>query len=170
MPPARFTDPELQALYDYLAPAQRTRTAGAASAEAIAAREGLNLTTELAALRRPAPARPAHTPRHQTRPAQHSHVLALLRAHAPRMRATTLQTKAAAWAQLRMCPHETGAWIKALGVDGAATAAACRRLGIGLPAMDITLDGQTAARRLRGGETPTAIHARAATLGITLPG
>ncbi|MEW2434394.1 hypothetical protein AB0952_09460 [Streptomyces caniferus] len=169
MSPARYTDPELQAIYDYLAPAEQPR---AASAEAIAAREGLDLGAELASVRRhPVPApRPARTGRRHNLRALQDHIYGVLRARAPRMRPSVLRAQAAAWAELRMWPHETEAWIKALGAEGAATAAACRRLHIALPALDIVLDGQTTARRLRGGETPTAVHARAAALGITLPG
>ncbi|MEU4038538.1 hypothetical protein [Streptomyces collinus] len=46
----RFTDPALQAAYDYLAPADTGAPAN--TAEAIAAREGLNLAADLAAVRR----------------------------------------------------------------------------------------------------------------------
>ncbi|MFE2094950.1 hypothetical protein [Streptomyces sp. NPDC059460] len=97
------------------------------------------------------------------------HAYGVLRARAPRMRAAVLRAQAAAWAELRMWPHETEAWIHALGADGAPVAAACLRLGIGLAAMDIVLDGQSTSRRLRGGETPTSVQARAAALGIPLP-
>ncbi|MFD3422139.1 hypothetical protein [Streptomyces decoyicus] len=170
MSAAHYTDPELQAVYDYLAPAGKQR---AVSAEAIAAHEGLDLTAELAAVRRRRPLprpRPLPPRRRPDSRALQDRVAGILRARAPRMRASALRAQAAAWADLRMWPHETEAWIEALGSDGAATAAACRRLGIGLPAMDIVLDGQSAARRLRGGETATAVHARAAALGIALPG
>ncbi|MFJ8677334.1 hypothetical protein [Streptomyces sp. NPDC093589] len=169
---ARYTDPELQALYDYLAPTEQPR---AVSAEAIAAREGLNLAAELAALRR-RPASPARqlrqvrTGAYRGQRALQDHVFSLLRARATRVRPAVLRAQAASWAELRIWPHEAEAWIAALGADGAANASACLRVGIGLPAMDIVLDGQSIARRLRGGETPTAVHARAAALGIILPG
>ncbi|MFF8729530.1 hypothetical protein ACF073_24000 [Streptomyces sp. NPDC015171] len=47
---ARFTDPELQAIYVFLAPADTG--APTDTAEAIAAREGLDLAADLAAARR----------------------------------------------------------------------------------------------------------------------
>ncbi|MCX4826018.1 hypothetical protein OG883_40810 [Streptomyces sp. NBC_01142] len=97
------------------------------------------------------------------------HILRALRAGSPRTRTSVLRAQAAAWARLGTWPQETEAWIRALGADGTGLAATCRRLGVGLAAMDIMLDGQYASRRLRGGESVTAVQARAAALGITLP-
>ncbi|MFE7332454.1 hypothetical protein ACFU8W_47970 [Streptomyces sp. NPDC057565] len=153
MSPASFNDPELQAIYTYLAPGGSTGRQAAANAEAIAACEGLDLGADLSAARRRAP-EPTCSVRRSSRRTLQDHAYGILRA------------QAAAWADLRMWRHETEAWIHALGADGAPVAAACLRLGIGLMVMDIVLDGQSTSRRLRGGDTPTSVQARAAALGI----
>ncbi|MGW3660332.1 hypothetical protein ACWD6R_33900 [Streptomyces sp. NPDC005151] len=134
MPAARFNDPELQAIYDYFAPVEEP---SAASTETLAAREGLDLAADLAAVRRrmPSPSRPTHPGRRTDRRSLQDHIFGILRARAPRMRAVVVRAQAAAWADLRMWPHETEAWIRALGADGATIAAACRRLDIGLAAV-----------------------------------
>ncbi|MDN3272501.1 hypothetical protein [Streptomyces sp. MA15] len=57
--------------------------------------------------------------------------------------------------------------MRALGVDGAAAARACRAFGIGPAALDV-LDGRQVRRLLREGTTDTALLALAAERGIDL--
>lgn len=169
MPDARFTDPALQAIYTYLAPA-----AGApdrvASAEAIAAHEGLDLAGDLAAVRR----RTARTHRssrsrgRDDRRTRESQALTVLRRRAGHLRGEQLRGRAQAWARMGLWPTALDAWIDALGVDGAAVASACLKAGITLSAMDTVLDGARVKQRLRGGESVTAVLARAAACGRSL--
>ncbi|KUN75565.1 hypothetical protein [Streptomyces griseoruber] len=65
-------------------------------------------------------------------------------------------------------PAETEAWIRAVGVDGAAIARDCRTAGIALSAMNVLLDGMRVKHRLRGGEPAFAVLARAASSGRCL--
>ncbi|WP_430378166.1 hypothetical protein [Streptomyces sp. B1-3] len=171
---ARFTDPDpdLQAVYAYLAPADTSPAAD--SAEAVAAREGLNLADDLAAVRRraarlaPARRRTDGAARRGGRRSLQAVASTLLSGRAPHLRRAGLQARARAWAQLGLWPDEMEAWISAVGVDGAAIARACLDEGIALTAMDVVLDGGRVKSRLRGGETAASVRARAQRCGRSL--
>ncbi|MGW6958785.1 hypothetical protein [Streptomyces chartreusis] len=173
MPDARFTDPDLQAIYTYLAPPAGTPHR-AASAEAVADREGLDLAADLAAVRR----RTARTPRprrsgsprggRDDRRTLESQARTILRRRAGHLRGEQLRGRARAWAGVRLWPAEMEAWIDAVGVDGAVVASACLKAGIALSAMDVVLDGVRVRQRLRGGESAAAVLARAAACGRSL--
>ncbi|MFI1051787.1 hypothetical protein ACH4U3_39755 [Streptomyces griseoruber] len=173
MPRARFTDPELQVVYDCLAPTESG--APADTAETIAAREGLDLAADLAAARRRT-ARATTSrrrtgsggrPRDDRRSLEH-HAFTLLSRQAPHLRPSVLRARALAWAKVGLWPAETEAWIRAVGVDGAAIARDCRTAGIALSAMNVLLDGLRVKHRLRGGEPAFAVLARAASSGRCL--
>jgi hypothetical protein len=53
-------------------------------------------------------------------------------------------------------------------IDAAGTAATCRRFNVGLPALDIVIDGRHVRRRLRDGDSVTAVLAIASQRGIDL--
>jgi hypothetical protein len=169
---ARFTDPELQAVYDCLAPGRSG--APADTAEAIAAREGLNLAADLAAVRRrtaratAARRRADRSDRRGDGRTLESHAFTLLSHRAPHLRPFELRTRARAWARVGLWPGEMQAWIAALGVDGAAVARDCRTAGIALSAMGVVLDGMRVKHRLRGGESASSVLARAAACGRSL--
>ncbi|MGW1364995.1 hypothetical protein ACWCQP_47345 [Streptomyces chartreusis] len=169
MPDARFTDPDLQAIYTYLAPAADGPDQ-ADSAEAVADREGLDLAADLAAVRR----RTARTRRagrsrgRDDRRTLESQALTMLRRRAGYLRGERLRGRARAWAGVRLWPTEMEAWIDAVGVDGAHVASACLKTGIALSAMDVVLDGVRVRQRLRGGESAAAVLARAAACGRSL--
>ncbi|MFB7293644.1 hypothetical protein [Actinacidiphila glaucinigra] len=67
-----------------------------------------------------------------------------------------------------MWPREMEAWIRALGVDGAATAAVCARWGLAVASLEVVVDGRQVRRRLRDGEPVTAVLALAGQLGVDL--
>jgi hypothetical protein len=170
---ARFSDPELQAVYDCLALAESG--APADTAEAIAAREGLDLAADLAAARR----RIARTTpsrrrtdgggrRRDDRRSLERHAFTALSHEAGHLRPSDLRTRARAWAGLGLWPAEMEAWIRAVGVDGAAIARDCRTAAIALSAMNVLLDGMRVKHRLRGGEPAFAVLARAASSGRRL--
>ncbi|WP_405763941.1 hypothetical protein OHU34_43510 [Streptomyces sp. NBC_00080] len=170
---ARFTDTELQALYDCLAPAESGTPAD--TAEAIAAREGLDLADDLAAARRRT-AR-ATAARRRTDGGKHRrddrrslerHAFTLLSREATHLRPSALRDRARAWATVGLWPAEMEAWIRAVGVDGAAIARDCRTAGITLSAMNVLLDGMRVKHRLRGGEPAFAVLARATSSGHCL--
>ncbi|WP_326581886.1 hypothetical protein OIE69_44580 (plasmid) [Actinacidiphila glaucinigra] len=60
------------------------------------------------------------------------------------------------------------AWIRALGVDGARTAASCAHWGLPSSSLDIVVDRLHVRRRLRAGKTVTAVLALAAQYGVDL--
>ncbi len=174
---ARVTDPEfpdqeLQAVYDCLAPARSV--APADTAEAIAAREGLDLAADLAAVRRrttratAARRRTDRSGRRGDGRSLESHAFIMLSRQAPHLRTPELRTRARAWARVGLWPQEMQAWIAALGVDGAATARDCRTAGIALSAMGVVLAGMRVKHRLRGGESAFSVMARAAAGGRSL--
>ncbi|MDX3694914.1 hypothetical protein PV726_32175 [Streptomyces europaeiscabiei] len=171
-----FTDPELTAIWNFLnstapatpallgQPVQR-RTP---DAQDIAAREGLDLGPELQSLAR----QPRMTPRAKAprRPhdVERSRVMRLIAKAAPTMRHEQLQERTTAWHGLGLTTPELKTWMRALGVDGAATVQACRAWNIGFAALDVILDGRQVRRRLREGATVTAVLALAAERGIDL--
>ncbi|MEU7429184.1 hypothetical protein [Streptomyces sp. NPDC040750] len=165
----RFTDPALQAAYDCLAPADTG--APADTAEAIAAREGLNLAADLAAVRRrtarSAPTRQRIPRRDDSRSLQ-ALAFTLLSRQAVTLRGPELRSRAQAWVRVGLWPQEMEAWIGAVGVDGAAIARDCRTAGIALSAMNVALDGRRVKDRLRGGEPASSVLARAAACGRSL--
>ncbi|MFF6829048.1 hypothetical protein [Streptomyces longwoodensis] len=179
-----FTDPELTALWTFLrtpptagpSPAHLARAARRRTpdAQAIAAREGLDLGPELQRVmrrRRTASTAPrTSTPRRDSgpRPAEPSQVKRLIATLAPRMRQHLLRERTAAWAALGLTAPELETWMRALGVDGASTVEACRRWGIGPAALDVVLDGRQVRRRLREGTTVTSLLALASERGIDL--
>ncbi|MET8768590.1 hypothetical protein [Streptomyces sp. NPDC004658] len=177
-----FTDPELTAIWAYLRPssaegpspahlarATRHRTP---NAQAIAAREGLDLGPELQrVIQRSRTAAPrTRSPRRDAgpRPAERSRVKQLIATLAPRMRQHLLRERTAAWAALGLTLPELETWMRALGVDGAATVQACKAWGVGLAALDVVLDGRQVRRRLREGTTVTSLLALASERGIDL--
>ncbi|MEU6557398.1 hypothetical protein ABZ915_45360 [Streptomyces sp. NPDC046915] len=166
----RFTDPALQAAYDYLAPADTG--APADTAEAIAAREGLNLAADLAAVRRrtarSAAAARQRTARREDRRSLQALAFTMLSRQAVNLRGPELRSRAQAWVRLGLWPQEMEAWIGAVGVDGAAIARDCRTAGIALSAMNVSLDGRRVKERLRGGEPAFSVLARATACGRSL--
>lgn len=172
MPRTLFTDPALQAVYDCLAPAESSPPAD--TAEAIAAREGLDLATELAAARRRAAGTtvsPRQTDRRSRRDDQRSlegHALTVLSRVAKHRRSSELRALARAWAGTKLWPVEMEAWILAVGVDGPAIARNCRTAGIALSAMNVSMDGVRVKHHLRGGEPAFAVLARATGSGHRL--
>ncbi|MGW3850297.1 hypothetical protein [Streptomyces fagopyri] len=172
MPRTRFTDPALQAVYDCLAPAEAGSPAD--TAEAIAAREGLDLAAELAVVRRRAAGTTAsrrptdRRGRRDDRCTLERHALTVLSRVARHLRSSELRALARAWAGTKLWPVEMEVWILALGVDGAAIARDCRAAGIALSAMNVSLDGVRVKNRLRGGEPAFAVLARATSSGRRL--
>ncbi|EGX61145.1 MULTISPECIES: hypothetical protein [Streptomyces] len=192
----RFTDPELTAIWNFLrtsptpvpSPADLARGTRRRTpdAQAIAAREGLDLGPELRrVLRRrpqqtktePRPASPTETAPGNTpqqrgsaasRAVERSRVMRLIAQLAPGLRHHQLRERTTAWDALKLTAPELETWMRALGVDGAAAARACRALGIGPAALDVVLDGRQVRRRLREGTTVTALLALAAERGIDL--
>ncbi|MFF7359053.1 hypothetical protein ACFZA1_41640 [Streptomyces filipinensis] len=168
----KFTDPALQAVYDCLAPARSGPPAD--TAEAIAAREGLDLAADLAAVRRrtalsaAARRRTDRSGRRSDGRTLESHAFTLLSRQALHLRTPELRTRARARARLGLWPEEMQAWIAAVGVDGAAVARDCRTAGIALAAMGVVLDGMRVKHRLRGGESAFSVLARAAACGRSL--
>lgn len=55
--------------------------------------------------------------------------------HAPRRRPSACANAAPDWAGLGMWSQEMKAWIRALDVDGAATAAVCARWGLAVASL-----------------------------------
>lgn len=192
----RFTDPELTAIWNFLRPhptplrspadtarATRRRTP---DAQAIAAREGLDLGPELRRVlrRHPQPAKAQPRPASPTgaatrnttqqrdpaaaRAVERSRVMRLIAQLAPGLRHHQLRERTTAWDALKLTSPELETWMRALGVDGAAAARACRAFGIGPAALDVVLDGRQVRRRLREGMTVTALLALAAERGIDL--
>ncbi|MFJ3891096.1 hypothetical protein [Streptomyces rubrogriseus] len=187
----RFTDPELTAIWDFLRPAPSPAPAAdlaraphrrTPDAQEIAAREGLDLGPELRhALRRrrqpskthPRPAPPAAGTSGQAGPAaaravERSRVMRRIAQLAPGLRHDQLRERTRAWDALQMTPPELETWMRALGVDGAATVRACRAFSIGHAALDVVLGGRQVRRWLREGMTVTALLALAAERGIDL--
>ncbi|MEW2493894.1 hypothetical protein AB0942_10140 [Streptomyces nodosus] len=169
----RFTDPELQAVYAFLTPADTG--AQTDTAEAIAAREGLDLAAELAAVRQrtaraaAARRRSDHRGRRREAPrAREGYAFTVLSRRAGHLRRSELRARAQAWARVGLWPQEMEAWIDAVGVDGAAIARDCRTAGIAVSAMNVTLDGMRVKQRLRGGEPAFSVLARAAACGRSL--
>ncbi|MEU6071948.1 hypothetical protein ABZ864_47900 [Streptomyces sp. NPDC047082] len=169
----RFTDPELQAIYANLAPAAGSGTES--TAEAIAAREGLDLAADLAGVRRrtAASTAPRRRPnraagRRDDRRSLESVAFTLLGRRAAHLRPAELRARARAWTRVGLWPHEMDAWIGAVGVDGATIARDCLAVGITLPAMNVIVDGVRVKQRLRGGEPVPAVLARATSCGQTL--
>lgn len=170
---ARFIDPELQAVYAYLRPGPADGPAD--TAEAIAAREGLNLAADLAALRRrtarataPRPRAGREDRRREDRRSLESYAFTMLSRQAPHLRTGQLRPLARAWARLGLWPEEMRAWISAVGVDRAAVVRDCITAGIALSAMDVVLDGVRVKQRLRGGESAFSVLARATGCGRNL--
>ncbi|MGW4349011.1 hypothetical protein ACWEL8_28620 [Streptomyces sp. NPDC004690] len=87
---------------------------------------------------------------------------------APGPRHHQLRGHTTAWDALQLTPPELETWMRALGVDGAATVRACRVFGIRPAALDVVLGGRQVRRRLREGMTVTALLALAAERGIDL--
>ncbi|MEV5546436.1 hypothetical protein AB0L35_09860 [Streptomyces sp. NPDC052309] len=194
----RFTDPDLTAIWNFLRPSPppvpsstdlaRAPHRRTPDAQAIAAREGLDLGPELRRVlrRRPQPAKtqprptsptegtpaPGNTPQQQgpaaSRAVERSRVIRLIAQLAPGLRHHQLRERTTAWAALKLTAPELETWMRALGVDGAAAARACRAFGIGPAALDVVLDGRQVRRRLREGATVTALLALAAERGIDL--
>ncbi|OFA48237.1 hypothetical protein BEN35_19020 [Streptomyces fradiae] len=169
MSQARFTDPDLQAIYTYLAP-PATGRAQAASAEAVAIREGLELAADLAAVQRRAARTPADRQRanRSGRRSVESQAAMMLSRRAEHLRGDQLRARARTWTRVGLWPAEMEAWIGVMGVDGAAIASACREAGITLPAMEVVLDGVRVRQRLRGGESVASVLARATSSGRSL--
>ncbi|WP_440581241.1 hypothetical protein [Streptomyces sp. PT19] len=172
MTDARFTDPELQALYALLAPTDTG--APSATAEDIAAREGLDLAADLAAVRRRT-ARAAASRRRsegghrrENQRAPEDYALEVLSRRAGHLRRSELRDLARAWTRLGLWPAELEAWVGAVGVNGAAIARGCLTAGIAVSSMDIALDGMRVKQRLRGGEPVFSVLARAAACGRSL--
>jgi hypothetical protein len=179
-----FNDPELTAIWACLrtspaagpSPAHPARAARRRTpdAQAIAAREGLDLGPELQRVmqrsRTADPRTSTPQPRRTTgpRPAERSRVKQLIATLAPRMRQHLLRERTAAWATLGLTLPELETWMRALGVDGAATVQACKAWGVGLAALDVVLDGRQVRRRLREGTTVTSVLALASERGIDL--
>ncbi|MFM9452401.1 hypothetical protein [Streptomyces europaeiscabiei] len=174
----RFIDPELTAIWNFLQPTPapaptpallnqpaRRRTP---DAQDIAAREGLDLGPELQRVtRRPRPTPRTNAPR-QPHAVARSRVMRLIAELAPTMRHHQLRERTTAWHGLGLTAPELKSWMRALGVDGAATVQACRAWSIGIAALDVMLDGRQVRRRLREGATVTAVLALAAERGIDL--
>ncbi|MFI9772848.1 hypothetical protein ACIHJG_39330 [Streptomyces sp. NPDC052415] len=172
MPRARFTDLELQAVYALLAPTDTG--APSATAEDIAAREGLDLAADLAAVRRRT-ARAASRRRsegggrrRENRRAREEFAFEVLSRRAGHLRRSELWALAQAWTRVGLWPAQLGAWVGAVGVNGAAIARDCRTAGIAVSAMDIVLDGMRVKQRLRGGEPVFCVLARATACGRSL--
>lgn len=170
---AQFTDPELQAIYSFLAPADIGALVG--TAEAIAAREGLDMAADLAAVRQRtarAAAPRQHSgrggPRREDRRAREDYAFTVLSRRAGHLRRSELRVRAQAWTRLGLWPSEMEAWIDAVGVDGASIARDCRTAGITVSAMDIVVDGMRVKQRLRGGEPAFSVFARVAACGRSL--
>ncbi|MFJ6686295.1 hypothetical protein [Streptomyces werraensis] len=170
---ARFADPELQAVYAYLCPAMADGQAN--TAEAIAAREGLDLAAALAAVRRrtvrsagPRSRGGREARRGADRRSLESYAFTLLSRQAPHLRTAQLRPLARDWARLGLWPGEMQVWIGAVGVDRAAVVRDCGTAGIALAAMDVVLDGVCVKQRLRGGEPAFSVLARAASCGRSL--
>ncbi|MEU6355220.1 hypothetical protein ABZ896_38910 [Streptomyces sp. NPDC047072] len=170
----QFNDPALTAIWHYLRPAParvpsspavpRRRTP---DAQAIAAREGLDLGPELRRVMRRG--RPTHpVPRPAVRAAHRSYVARLVMELAPRLRRDRVRERTDAWTSLGLAPGELDIWMRALGVDGAATVKACRTWNVPASALDVALDGRQVRRHLRDGVTVTAVLALAAERGIAL--
>ncbi|MFJ9580935.1 hypothetical protein ACIRQF_31660 [Streptomyces sp. NPDC101191] len=173
MPRARFTDPELQAVYALLAPTDTG--APTATAEDIAAREGLDLAADLAAVRRRTARADASRRRsedggrrRENRREREDYAFEVLSRRAGHLRRSELRALAQAWTRVGLWPTEMEAWIGAVGVNGAAIARACRTAGIAVSAMDIVLDGMRVKQRLRGGEPVFSVLARATACGRSL--
>ncbi|WP_019061586.1 hypothetical protein [Streptomyces prunicolor] len=168
----RFTDPELTAIWYYLRPvsARMASTSSASAvrrrtpdAQAVAAREGLDLGAELErVVRRKRPGSSA------PRPARRSDIGRLIAELAPRLRRDRLRERTDAWMSLGLAPDELDIWMRALGVDGTATASACMRWSITAAALEVVLDGRQVRRYLRDGVTVTAVLALAAERGLDL--
>jgi hypothetical protein len=172
MTDARFTDPELQALYALLAPTDTG--APSATAEDIAAREGLDLAADLAAVRRRT-ARAAASRRRseggrrrENQRAPEDYAFEVLSRRAGHLRRSELRDLARAWTRLGLWPAELEAWVGAVGVNGTAIARSCLTAGIAVSSMDITLDGMRVKQRLRGGEPVFSVLARATACGRSL--
>ncbi|MFD6725902.1 hypothetical protein [Streptomyces sp. NPDC060131] len=99
---------------------------------------------------------------------ERSHVMRRIAQLAPGLRHHQLRECTTAWDALQLTPPELETWMRALGVDGAATVQACRAFGIGPAALDVVLGGRQVGRRLREGMTVTALLALAAERGIDL--
>ncbi|MFE1781269.1 hypothetical protein ACFW9F_01410 [Streptomyces sp. NPDC059506] len=165
-------DPAAQAIYDYLAP--HSQGAGPLPggrlerAAAIAEREGLDLAADIRRLpsRRPAPDRP--------RRQDHGWILQALQAAEPRYRGgrhrggRRARAVAAAWALLGLGRSEWARWTQAVGLWEPARAEACLRAGLTVDSLEVVVDGRQIRRRLRGGESPDAVIARAAATGVDL--
>ncbi|MET7489500.1 hypothetical protein [Streptomyces sp. NPDC005538] len=170
---ARFTDPELQAVYAFLTPTDTG--APMATAEAVAAREGLDLAADLATVRRRT-ARAAASRRRsdrggrprEDRRAREEFAFKVLSRRAGHLRRPELRDLAQAWTRVGLWPAEMEAWIGAVGVNGASIARDCRTAGIAVSAMDIVLDGMRVKQRLRGGEPAFSVLARATACGRSL--
>ena len=167
---ARFTDPELQAVYALLAPTDAG--APSATAEAVAAREGLDLAADLAAVRRRAAASRRRSERggrrREDRRAREEFAFEVLSRRAGHLRRSELRALAQAWTRVGLWPAELEAWVGAVGVNGAAIARDCLTAGIAVSAMDIVLDGMRVKQRLRGGEPVFSVLARATACGRSL--
>jgi hypothetical protein len=169
----RFTDPALQAVYACLSPQEVDGPAD--TAEAIAAREGLDLAADLAAVRRrtarsaaPRPGAERAARRGGGRRSLESLAFTMLSRQARHLRTAQLRLLARDWAQLGLWPEEMQGWISAVGVDSAAVVRDCGTAGIALAAMDLVLDGVRVKQRLRGGEPAFSVLARAASCGRSL--
>jgi hypothetical protein len=176
-----FTDPELTAIWDYLRPSavpgpspaflERAARRRAPDAQAIAAREGLDLGQDLQRItrrRRTAPATAARRREAAPRAAERARVKQLITELVPRMRPHLVRERTDAWASLGLTAPELETWMRALGVDGAATVQACRAWDVGPGALEVVLDGRQVRRRLREGTTVTALLALAGERGIDL--
>jgi hypothetical protein len=162
----RFTDPDLQAVYACLNPQEVDGPTD--TAEAIAAREGLDLAADLAAVRRRTAGSAAPRPRAGGRRSLESLAFTMLSRQARHLRTAQLRPVARDWAQLGLWPEEMQGWIGAVGVDSAAVVRDCGTAGIALAAMDVVLDGVRVKQRLRGGEPAFSVLARAASCGRSL--
>ncbi|MGX1364710.1 hypothetical protein RKD19_000069 [Streptomyces canus] len=170
---ARFTDPDLQAVYAFLAPTD-TGTPST-TAESVADREGLDLAADLAAVRRRTASVDASRRRsedggrrREDRRARKDYAFEVLGRHAGHLRRPELRALAQAWTRVGLWPVEMEAWVSAVGVHGATIARDCLTAGIAVSAMDTVVDGRRVKQRLRGGEPVSSVLARAAACGRSL--